>query len=200
MAVAALVMAGGRATRMNRAEKPLLHVGDKVLIERVVEVLRHSKSVDQILVAVSPRTQQTGIVATNLGVEVINTAGQGYHSDMKEAIKALGLADVLVVSADLPFLLSGVVDEAVHRYLACGKPSLMVAAPIELFERNGMEPSYVFDFNGQRLAPVGLNIIDGRRVDEPELDEAIYVVQENDLVFNVNTLHDLELARGRLEQ
>jgi len=200
MAVVALVMAGGEGTRMGRVEKPLLHVGDKTMIERVVEVLTHSRSVNRIIVAVSPRTRQTGIEAAGLGVEIINTPGQGYHADMKVAIRDLGLADVLVASADLPFLLSRVIDEAVDRYFASGKPSLMVAAPVELFESNGMEPSNVFDLNGRKLAPIGVNVIDGRRVNEPVLDEAVYVAQFNDLVFNVNTVRDLELARNRFGQ
>jgi adenosylcobinamide-phosphate guanylyltransferase len=199
MAVAALVMAGGKATRMG-AEKPLLHVGSKALIERVIDVLRQSESVDRIVVAVSPHTQETGIAANHLGVEVISTVGEGYESDMKQAIKALSLGNVLVVSADLPFLLPRVVDEAIERYLSSGKPALMVAAPVDLFKRNGMEPSYVFDLDGRKLAPVGVNIIDGKRVDEAELDESVYVVEFNGLVFNVNTPQDLEIARSRSEQ
>jgi len=182
------------------AEKPLLHVGSKALIERVIDALRQSESVDRIVVAVSPHTQETGIAANRLGVEVISTVGEGYESDMKQAIKALSLGDVLVVSADLPFLLPRVVDEAIDRYLSSGKPALMVAAPVDLFKRNGVEPSYVFDLDGRKLAPVGVNIIDGKRVDEPKLDESLYVVEFNGLVFNVNTPQDLEIARIRSEQ
>ena len=199
MALAALVMAGGKAKRMG-AEKPLLHVGNKPLIERVIDVLRQSESVNRIIVAVSPHTQETGIAANHLGVEVISTLGEGYESDMKQAIKALRLGNVLVVSADLPFLLPRIVDEAIERYLSSGKPALMVAAPVDLFRRNGMEPSYIFDLNGRKLAPVGVNIIDGKRVDEPKLDESVYVVEFNGLVFNVNTPQDLEIARSRSEQ
>jgi len=198
MALAALVMAGGKATRMgSAAEKPLLHVGDKPLIQLVVEALKQSRSIDRIIVAVSPRTQRTAETARALSVDVAETAGVGYEPDMKEAIKTLGLGDVAVVSADLPFLTPRIVDEAVDKYLLSGKPALMVAAPVKLYRTYGMEPLYVFDLDGQELAPVGLNIINGRRIDEPKLDETIFVVEADDLVFNVNTPSDLEIARSR---
>lgn len=116
---------------------------------------------------------------------------------MKQAIKTVGLEDVLVVSADLPFLTPGIVDDAVKNYFSNGKPALMVAAPVELFEKFGMRASNIFDFVGQQVAPVGLNVIDGRRIDEERLDEIVFVAKIDDLVFNVNTQIDLELARKR---
>lgn len=198
MALAALVMAGGKATRMGSvAEKPLLRVGDKPMIQLVIEALKQSRSIDRIIVAVSPRTQQTAQTARALRVDVTKTAGVGYEPDMKQAIKTLGLDDVVVVSADLPFLAPRIVNEAIDKYLLSGKPALMVAAPVNLYRRYRMEPSYVFDLDGQKLAPVGLNIINGRRIDEPKLDETIFVVEGDDLVFNVNTPSDLEMARSR---
>ena len=102
----------------------------------------------------------------------------------------------MIVAADLPFLAPAIVDEAVQEYLSSDKPSLMVAAPIELYEKFGLKASYEFKFEGQQLAPVGLNVIDGTRVDEGRLDETVFVVRDENLVFNVNTQVDLELARN----
>ena len=200
MAIAAIVMAGGKATRMQATtEKPLLQVRDKPMIQRVIEALRQSETVDRIIVAVTAGTQQTADTSRRLGVEVIETAGEGYESDMKQAIKTLGLKDVIVVSADLPFLVPRIIDDAVKSYSSSGKPALMVAAPIELYKKFGMEASYTFDLNGEQLAPVGLNVINGRRVHEPTLDETILVVRLDDLVFNVNTPTELESARNHPE-
>jgi GTP:adenosylcobinamide-phosphate guanylyltransferase len=44
-----------------------------------------------------------------------------------------------------------------------------------------------------------LNIINGKRIDEPELEETVFVVELEDLVFNVNTPSDLEMARSRYD-
>ena len=200
MAIAALVMAGGKATRMRaKAEKPLLQVGGKSMIQRVVEALKESESINRIIVTVGTNTQQTADMARRLGVEVIETAGEGYEPDMKQAIKSLGLEDVVVVSADLPFLVPRMVIDAVKCYFSSGKPALMVAAPVELYKKFGMRPSYTFDLDDQQLAPVGLNVINGRRIDEPRLDEEVFVANVEGLVFNVNTPTDLELARNHSE-
>jgi adenosylcobinamide-phosphate guanylyltransferase len=198
MAIAALVMAGGKASRMHaNTEKPLLRVGDKPMIQRTIEALREAESVNRIIVTVTSATRNTAETAKDLGAEVVETAGKGFEQDMKQAIKTVGLEDVLIVSADLPFLTPRILDDAVKNYLSNGKPALMVAAPVELFEKLGMRAAYTFDFEGHEVAPVGLNVIDGRRIDEERLDEFVFVTKIDDLVFNVNTQIDLELARNR---
>jgi len=198
VALAALVMAGGKATRMGSAtEKPLIRVSDKPMIQLVIEALRQARSVNRIVVAVGPSTEQTARVVTSLGVEVIRTSGNGYEPDMQEAIRALGLGDVLVVSADLPFLSPQIVDQAVEKYASSKKPALMVATSEDFFNKFNMQPSYVFTEDDRRLVPVGVNIVDGKRIDEPVLDETVFVVELDDLVYNVNTQQDLEMARKR---
>ena len=177
-------------------EKPLLKVMDKPMIHHVIDALKKTESINRITVAVTPSTRHTAETVRVLGVDVIETAGEGYEQDMKQAIKALRLEDVVIVAADLPFLAPTIVDEAVRKYLSSDKPALMVAAPIELYKKLGLKASYTFNYEGQKLAPVGLNVIDGTRIDEGRLDETVFVVTDNDLIFNVNTQVDLELARN----
>jgi adenosylcobinamide-phosphate guanylyltransferase len=196
MVVAALVMAGGKATRMqSNTEKPLIRINNKPMIQLVIEALRQTPSINRIVVAVGPGTQQTAHAVTALGVEVVNTAGNGYKPDMQEAIRSLGLGDVVVVSADLPFLSPKIVELAIEKYRSSKKPALMVAASEELFKRFDMEPSYVFMKDDCKLVPVGLNIVNGKRIDEPVLDEIVFVSENDDLVYNVNRQRDLEIAR-----
>lgn len=198
MGLAALVMAGGKATRMHcEIEKPMLRVADRPMITYVIETLKRSNFIERIIVAVTSRTPETASCIIRLGVEIIQTSGNGYESDMKQAVKTLGLGDVLVVSADLPFLSLRIVDESISEYLSRGKPSLMVAAPVEMYYKFGITPSYVFDFHDRRLAPVGLNVINGRMIDEQELEETVLVAEDEGLIMNVNTPNELELARRR---
>ena len=196
MVIAALVMAGGKATRMQAAkEKPLLRVRDKPMIHHVIDALKKTESVSRIIVTVTPATRHTAELVRDLGVDVIETAGEGYEQDVKQAIKTLGLKDVVIVAADLPFLAPAIVDDVVQKYLTSGKPALMVAAPVETYEKFGLKASYAFNYEGRQLAPVGLNVIDGTRVDEGRLDETVFVVSDEEVVFNVNTQIDLKLAR-----
>jgi len=198
MAVTALIMAGGQATRMKTAtEKPLLEVGGRPMIEQVAVALRQSRTVDRIVVAVSKNTPRTALKATELGMEVLQTPGQGYITDMRYAIRKLSLPDVLTVAADIPFITSEIVDRAVEKYSSSGKPSLAVMAPVDIYRRLGSEPEYVFQIDGQELVPIGLNIIDGRMIDKPELDQAVLVTNSEEFAFNVNTPKELEAARKR---
>ncbi len=201
MSISALVMAGGKATRMNaKAEKPLLQVGGKCMIELVLDALKESKRVDRIIVAVSARTPQTADKARRLNIEVLETPGDGYISDMNYAIKKLGLHDVMVVSADLPFVTSEIVDQAAGEYRSQGKPSLAVMIPVDVYERLGLKPEYVFDIDGRNVAPIGVNIIDGTRINEPELEQAILVTESEELALNVNTQSELKTARARFQK
>jgi adenosylcobinamide-phosphate guanylyltransferase len=195
MGLTALVMAGGKGARLRSdIEKPLVQIGGAPMIQLVLEAVRCSMSVDRVVVAVGPTNTQTAQKARELGAEVIVTPAAGYENDMKTVIKELGLRDVLVVSADIPFLTGGMVDRAIETYRSSGKPALSVMCPITVFEKMRIQPSHVFDVEGKRLVPIGVNIIDGTRIDEPVLDETVLITESKELALNVNTQQELELA------
>jgi adenosylcobinamide-phosphate guanylyltransferase len=185
---------------MNAAtEKPLLEVGGKPMIIHVLDAVKRSKMVDRIIVAVSDDTPQTARKARELNVQVLETPGEDYISDMKYAVRKLGLQVVLTVSADLPFTTTEIVDQAVRKYTSSGKPSLAVMAPASIYERLGSNPEYVFEVDGRSLVPVGINIIDGNRIEEPELEQAVLVTESEELALNVNTPSELEVASERFK-
>src|SRR5208337_2155300 len=196
MGVTALVMAGGKATRMaSEFEKPLVEVGGKPMLLLVVEALKKSKNIDRIVVAVSPHTPRTALAAREIGVEVMETQGLGYEEDMKFAIKQRNLHDVMVVSADLPLLTPVLVDRAIETYKREMKPALSVMAPAEIVENQGAKPSFVFQVGGRRMVPIGINLIDGTRIDEPELEETTLIAEPDDSILNVNTIEELKVAQ-----
>jgi adenosylcobinamide-phosphate guanylyltransferase len=83
MGVTALVMAGGKGTRMALSEeKPLLQVGGKPVIEHVITALKNAKKVSSIVVAVSDYTPKTAKLMLKFPVSVIKTPGKEYVSDM----------------------------------------------------------------------------------------------------------------------
>lgn len=170
------------------------------MIQLVIEALKESANIDQILVATSPNTPQTSLKVKEMGVDVVQTSGAGYESDTKSAISERKLRDVLVVSSDLPFLTTSLIDRAVTTYKSRGKPALCVMAPVGLIESSGAVPSYTCRINNQIVAPIGLNILDGRRIDEPQLEEAQLIVgsEEAASILNVNTTRELESARKKL--
>jgi len=201
MGVVALVMAGGKGSRMTiRVEKLLLDVGGKPMIEHVVNALKSAEKVDRIIVAVSKHTPRTASRSRELSVEVLETHGSDFISDARYAVKSLGLKTVLIVSADLPFITGKLVDEIVENYYRCMKPALSVMVPTAVYDRLGLKPDLTLNIDGRVLVPVGINVVDGTRMDEAELEQEILVVENEELAVNVNTQEDLKVARLLFEE
>lgn len=195
MGVTAVVMAGGKGTRMGLAEeKPLLLVNGTPILEHVLSALLSAKRIDAIVVAVTDYTQKTAGFAGQFPVKVVLTPGKGYIQDMQFVVKKLGLGKVLTVVADVPLITAEVVDEIVSRYEECGKPALAVAAPLETKLKLGLGLEYAFDLAGRKVVPVGINAIDGRKIDDYELEQEVFLLDRHEVAVNINTPEELHLA------
>jgi adenosylcobinamide-phosphate guanylyltransferase len=197
MGVTALVMAGGKGTRMAISEeKPLLKIGGKTVIEHVLAALENAEKVDSIVVAVSDYTPKTARFMAKFPVKIIKTLGKEYVSDMGYAVKRLKLQMVLAVAADLPLITGETIDDVVERYEQCDKPALTVVVPMETKERLGLGGEYAFEVENRLVVPAGINVIDGRRIDEKELDEEMCVVDRKEVAVNINTIQELKIAEN----
>jgi adenosylcobinamide-phosphate guanylyltransferase len=196
MGVVALVMAGGKGTRMRIAEeKPLIKVCGRPVIEYVLTALKKAKKIDSIVVATSSCTPKTTQLMKHLGVKVLETPGKDYVSDMGYAVQTLKLGVFLAIAADLPLVRSQMIDAIVERYERCGKPALTVAVPFETKAKLGMSIEYSFKMDDHEVVPVGINVIDGhKRYGDEWLDQDIYLLNQNELAVNINTLQELQLA------
>ena len=195
MTLTALVMAGGKGTRMAlKEEKPMLQVGGKPVIEHVLAALQNAKKVDQIVVAVSDFTPKTAKHLKRFPVQVLKTPGNEYVSDMGYAVRALKLQTVLAIAADMPLLTGEIIDDIIRHYFDCGKAALAVAVPAETKQRLGMSLGYAFDCCGKRVVPAGININDGGKIDDAELEQAVYVLDRVEVAVNINTVDELRLA------
>jgi adenosylcobinamide-phosphate guanylyltransferase len=201
MTVVALVMAGGKGSRMNLGEeKPLIRVLGTSMLERVICALKGATKVGRIIVAVTYETPKTAVEARRLGVEILLTPGRGYIEDMRYAIKNLGLDRTLVMAVDLPFLRSEIIDEFIAYSERCGKPALSLVAPFEKYTKLGLRPDYILNMNGTPVVPVGVNIIEGTKIDDPQLDQVFLLTEEVESVININTVHDLTVAERTFSQ
>lgn len=199
--VVALVMAGGRGTRMKLAqEKPLIEVCGKPAIQYVLAALKEAKKVDCIIVATSTSTPKTTALMRQLGVQVIETPGKDYVSDMGYTVQTLKLGVFLAIAADLPLVKGEMIDDILTRYECCGKPALTVAVPLETKANLGMSIEYSFKTDdNQDVVPVGINVIDGsKRYGDEWLDQDIYVLDHQELAVNINTVQELQLAEKLL--
>ena len=59
----------------------------------------------------------------------------------------------------------------------------------------GLSGKYGFELNGKRVVPAGINVIDGLRIDEAELEEKTCVLDRKEVAVNINTVEELHIAQ-----
>jgi len=129
----------------------------------------------------------------------LQTPRKGFCLDARYAIKKLKLGTVLTICADLPLITSEFIDKVITHYEQCKKPALTVMAPLENYKRFGLSVDYVFEIEGKNLVPVGVNVVDGKRIRRKQLEEEILVLNNERVIMNVNTLRDQKIAEHMLE-
>lgn len=195
MRVTALLMAGGRGSRMQHSEeKPLILLGGSPIIELVIRSLQNAKLVESIFVAVSHNTPRTAAFAARFPVKVMPTPGKGYIQDLQYLVRQLGLRKVLTVAADLPLITGEIIDEIVEKYQSCGKPALAVVTSLASKQKLGLRSEHAFQEAGETVVPVGINIIDGKEIESEELEQEVLLMDKLEVAVNINTIEELALA------
>jgi adenosylcobinamide-phosphate guanylyltransferase len=189
----ALVMAGGRGSRLKMGEKPLVTLFGRPLIEYVTVALQDS-SVQRILVATTDNVPKTREWAEERELEVIETAGRGFVADMVSAVHAAGITDpLLIIMADLPLVTSDLIDDIIDIYEERPEPALSTHTPLGLHSRLGRRPDSLFNYRGQLIVPSGINVLDGADI-EKEQEDFHLIMERMELAVNVNVAEDLKLC------
>jgi adenosylcobinamide-phosphate guanylyltransferase len=197
MRIPALIMAGGKGTRIGLAtEKPLLPFLGKPLVEWVVEAVKSAEKVSEFYVVTSKNALETERKCLRDGLKVLKTDGKSYHDDLKQAIlEAQLLGPVLTMPADLPAVTGKFLDKVVIAYEECGKDALAVFVPIAKREALELSVSSTDEHKGVWYAVSGVNIINGARInDEGKIDTGAIITEEVEVLLNINTLKDLAIA------
>ena len=199
MTVTALVMAGGKGTRFTMPEeKPMIRVGGKPVVELVLTALKNAKRVDFVAVAVSPNTPKTTQFLKSFPVKVLETPGKEYVSDMQYAVKALQLQTVLTIAADMPLITGQIIDDIIEHYFEIRKSALAVVVPLKTKQKLKMGIDYAFEFKGKFVVPSGINVNDGKRIDDSELEQEVYVLDTTEVAVNINTLNELRIVEKKI--
>ncbi len=189
----ALVMAGGKGTRLNMGEKPLVRLLGRPLIDYVISSLEDSLA-GRIFVAATENVPLTREWAKERGLEVVDTPGIGFVADMVCGVERAGVTKpILIIMADLPLITSDLIDEVVDIYEQRPEPALSTHTPLHLHGRLGRRPDSLFNYQGQLIVPVGINVLDGARIKEEQEDFHL-VMERMELAVNVNTSDDLLLC------
>ncbi len=131
----ALILAGGRSRRMGYKEKALLPIGDKIILEHVMDAL--DGVVDEIIISLRDAPQQELLNNYTQGHDVVLDKLQdvGPLSGILEGSKAANGEYVFVVACDMPYINTDVVELLFKR--AEGHD-----AAIPIWENEDLEPMH----------------------------------------------------------
>jgi adenosylcobinamide-phosphate guanylyltransferase len=194
----ALVMAGGKGSRLMMGEKPLVKLFGRPLIDYVVGALLDS-SADRIFVATTENVPLTKKWALKRELRVVDTKGKGFVTDMVEAVEKAGVTQpILIIMADLPLITPDLIDEIMETYDERPEPALSTHTPLNLHGRLGRRPDSLFNYRGQLIVPSGINILDGADIREEQEDYHL-IVERIELAVNVNVAEDLKLCESIIQ-
>jgi len=187
--VTALIMAGGKGTRMQcTTEKPLIELGGIPMIQYVIEALSASKGVSEIIVVTSPNTPETAEFVRNMGYKFFQTPGNGYVEDLQFFISENYSNNpnhvILTIAADMPLIKSETIDHVLNEYEMCEKLAMCIAVPVDVFQEHGLKPSIVLG----DVVPSGLNIL---RSNNKQQDEEVLKLGKIELAVNINSCEDI---------
>jgi adenosylcobinamide-phosphate guanylyltransferase len=197
--VIAAVMCGGLASRMKEpVEKPMLEVGGRPMIARVIDSLRNSRRFKRIVAAVSPNTPATRDFLESSGVEIVETPGRGYSSDLSVLLGSFRPERVFVISADMPLVDGRIIAEIAAKTQS--SPVLSVVLAKRFVEIVGFTPSANIIMNGVEYCQSGISLFDTSRRAQGIMKEEYLVMDKVEVAVNVNTKEELVLAEKLLIQ
>jgi len=189
----ALVMAGGRGSRLRMGEKPLVNLFGRPLIDYVVLALEESL-VDRIFVSTTENVPSTRKWAEERDLYVLETGSYGYVPDMIEAVVKSGVKEpIMVIMADLPLVTPEIIDQIIEVYEKRPEPALSTHTPLSLHSRLGRRPDSLFNYGGQLIVPAGINVLKGSEI-EKEQEDFHLILERMELAVNVNVPEDLMLC------
>ncbi len=189
----ALVMAGGRGSRLKMGEKPLVSLFGRPLIDYVVLALEESL-VDQIFISTTENVPSTRKWAEERDLYVLETGSYGYVPDMIEAVIKSGVKEpIMVIMADLPLVTPEIIDQIIEVYEKRREPALSTHTPLSLHSRLGRRPDSLFNYRGQLIVPAGINVLKGAEI-EKEQEDFHLIMERMELAVNVNVPEDLMLC------
>ena len=190
----ALVMAGGRGTRLQMGEKGLVRLCGKPLIEYVLNALDETGL--ESIVVTTPKTPYTKNYCRACGVDQICTEGSGYIEDISEAVSILGeQGPILIICADIPGISASHLNSVLKQYEQEEKDACSVWVPERyILDRSG-QVQYTQEVKGVTAVPAGVNILRGDKITIEQTEISI-LIDDPALTFNINNRHDLETAES----
>jgi GTP:adenosylcobinamide-phosphate guanylyltransferase len=161
-----------------------------------------AKKVSEFYVITSANTPQTEQHCQSKGWKILHTDAKGYHNDLKQAVSMANLTGpVLTMPSDVPAITGQVLDKIVDSFELCGKDFLAVFVPIKARQDLELSISSTDEYKGVWYAVSGVNIINGTKIlSEGKIETSAIITYETEVLLNINTTKDLEIAQKIMQK
>jgi len=191
----ALVMAGGKGTRMNSSEEKLLLEYKKPVVFHVIDALKNSNCFTKVVAATSSNSPNTKNILEQKGVETFETKGEGYSKDLNSVLQ--GIEDnIFVTSGDLPFLDQDIIKSMIEKF-DMGNIWTSFLVSTKFLNSLGMESDIVIKHEETDCAYTGISIINARKITNlNEIEQDYIILDDKRIAFNLNTNEDYRLLNS----
>jgi GTP:adenosylcobinamide-phosphate guanylyltransferase len=204
----ALIMCGGKGERIRDfcSDKTMLEFNGRPLIEHIILSLKKSDRFDKIFAAASRNSKATlnflkkhdyfreGIL------EIIETAGIDYSTDLVSALEKLRPAIVFVIPADIPLITPEVIVQITSNWDG-DKSSISIVMDKDFVVKLGLFPTILLKLGDREFFHSGVSIFDSSKVQTGKIVKEHYItLNDEKLAFNINAKKDYFLLKSKLNQ
>ena len=187
-----LVMAGGRGSRMEfLAPEKLLLEYEKPIIFHVIDSLNDSHCFSKVFAATSSNSPDTKFELEQIGIETLDTSGDGYVNDLNFLLQKMG-GSVFVVSGDLPLLDKEIIQKLVKFNTESIWTSFLVSK--KFLNSLGLESNLLINYGDIDCVHTGISIINADKIQNLDQVKEYYIILDDKrIAFNLNRKKDYEL-------
>ena len=187
-----LVMAGGKGSRMEfPAPEKLLLEYEKPIIFHVIDSLNDSYCFSKVFAATSSNSPDTKFELEQIGIETLDTSGDGYVNDLNFLLQKMS-GSVFVVSGDLPLLDKEIIQKLVKFNTESIWTSFLVSK--KFLNSLGLESNLLINYGDIDCVHTGISIINADKIQNLDpVKENYIILDDKRIAFNLNTKKDYEL-------
>ena len=187
-----LVMAGGSGSRMKfPAPEKLLLEYKKPIIFHVIDSLNDSYCFSKVFAATSSNSPDTKFELEQIGIETLDTSGDGYVNDLNFLLQKMG-GSVFVVSGDLPLLDKEIIQKLVKFNPESIWTSFLVSK--KFLNSLGLESNLLINYGDIDCVHTGISIINADKIQNlDQVKENYIILDDKRIAFNLNRKKDYEL-------
>ena len=204
----ALIMCGGKGERIKDfcSDKSMLKFNNRPLIEHVLISLKTSKQFDRIYAAASRNSKVTLEFLKNHNyyhsgtLEIMETTGLNYSTDLTYALEKLKPSIVLVFPSDMPLVTPDLIKRIVSKWKG-DRQCISIVMDKKYTANLGLLPSFKVKLGNKEYFHSGVTIFDTSTMNTRKRIKEYYLrLNDERIAFNINTKEDFFLLENSIKR